>query len=513
MSLPLNFLSASGHELSPLHTPDSRRLGSRPVCQHEVPTPATPSREDLIPVPPTPPAESPSSIRLSPSSPMAQFAAKATRHPLLPSAMTGLKLCMEWDGASFTPFSYFVAPELSPCAEQFPRFMDLPLEIHLMIFESCDTPSLFHLIHTSSYIRSKCLPLFWQFQDDIWYRPYHADRVVPFQSSGIYHCPEFASRITNVEIPVDFADHSLMTATARSFWEGLQDTFPSACNVVFVGLEPGELDAPDDDIDPYSVVYRLMANAPPKITALVAFLHPSMYGVNDQIHNGTLKHRLWRVEAKNWSLVEDRWTPMRVLLPRRIFPPGLLNDFFTSKWLSHLSWTEMHAINWLKLEIYAQYSTECPHPGCGLLDFGTINELKRHFSDHWHSGPLFTSSYELPLCHPNIPVEIKTVLDTKQHRVDQVRFIRTLLDEDLRDRYRKPGDVKLQFEQCIAAEMKQYNAPLRNAPPWGAPPPAFNYDYPEYPDQKDIDPLCPEEEHEGYDNAGEEYLKYPDYCA
>lgn len=516
MSLPLDFLSAAGHELPALPTPDSRALGSRPVYKHEVPTRPVPSHDDLIPVPPPSPPLYPSSIPPSPPSPILKLPRESARRHLLPPAMTDLQLCMEWGSLPLTPFSHFVAPELFLSPKRFPRFMDLPPEIHRIIFQSCNTPTLFHLMHTSSYIRSECLALFWESGHNVWYQPYHAYQIFTHKVSPVYHCHTFASRITHVEIPLYLADYHQMAIRGREFWDRLQELFPSARNVVLSSIEPRRRPLASEDDSQYLFVSELVELAPPSITPFVAINSPREY---DEDEHG-LCYRLWRVKAYSWNLVEDTWRPMRVLLPPKKVPHGLLNDFLTSDRLFGISWRERKAINWLKLETYARFSDssgiECPDPKCKPLKFHTLKEFKKHISDKCHVSPWYTRDGDLVLCHPNTPVDVRAVLDTKQRRVDKMVLMRNALNDGLRDQYRRPGDAKLQFEESLTAQMKEhgYLAPdesLGNAYLWCCrDDELFEFDHPEYPDVKDIDPECPEEECLDRDYAGEEYFEYPD---
>jgi hypothetical protein len=105
----------------------------------------------------------------------------------------------------------------------------LPLEIHRKIFRVCDTPTLFHLIHTSSYTRQECLQLFWKFRDDnTWYRPENSTKIFFKQHPIVYDCPEFASHITQVEITLSFVSFD----RKQKFWRKFQNIFPSAPRVV-----------------------------------------------------------------------------------------------------------------------------------------------------------------------------------------------------------------------------------------------------------------------------------------
>jgi hypothetical protein len=394
--------------------------------------------------------------------------------------------------------------------------MGLPPEIHRIIFQFCDTPTLFHLMHTSSYIRSECSKMFWQSRHNIWYQPYHADEIFTHKVSPTYHCHEFASRITHVEFPLYTHKYQQMAVGGREFWDRLQELFPSARNVVLSSREPRPYLLPPEDHSQHFYIAELVELAPPNITPFVAFSSPRE---DDEDEEG-LWYRLWQVKAHGWNLIEDTWTPMRVLLPPKKVRGGLLNDFLTSDRLYGITWRELEAINWLKLETYARYSDssgiECPDPECKSLKFHTLKDFKTHILEECRGSPWFTRDRQLVLCHRNTPVELKAIIDTKQCRVDKMVSLRNTLNNGLRDQYRRPGEAKLQFKEALTAQMKEhgYLAPdgsLQHAFLWSERDEyLFEFEYSEYPDAKDIDPECPEEECLDRDYAGEEYFEYPD---
>jgi hypothetical protein len=229
---------------------------------------------------------------------------------------------------------------------------------------------------------------------------------------------------------------------------------------------------------------------------------------------------------------------MRVVFPPKKVPRGLLNDFLTSEWLNAITWREMRAISWLKLETYARYSDssgiECPDPECKSLKFHKLKEFRKHILEECRGSPWFTRDVnlvlgitppddlkdirdrDLVLCHRNTPVERKAIIDTKQRRVEKLVSIRNALNDGLRDQYRRPGEAKLHFEEALTAQMKEHgylapDEPLWNAYLWSErDEDLFEFDDSEYPDAKDIDPECPEEECLDRDDAGEEYFEYPD---
>lgn len=185
---------------------------------------------------------------------------------------------MDYDSLPLTRFCYFVAPEPLPFqgSKRFDRFMDLPLEIHRIIFRHCDAPTPFYLMHTSSYVRYECLELFWHADHSTLYlfeHPHkmfgHKDKVCP-----IHHCPRFAYCITQVEIGLSFLDHDLMARCGSAFWDNLQELFPSVRNVVLSGntlqlmSSPPPLGEYDEE---YSRISDFVMLAPPNITPFVAF--------------------------------------------------------------------------------------------------------------------------------------------------------------------------------------------------------------------------------------------------
>jgi hypothetical protein len=379
--------------------------------------------------------------------------------------------------------------------------------------------------------------LFWQSGDTIWYQPDNASQIFNYKASPTYHCHDFASRITHLELPLHLVDYHVMVITGREFWDRVQDLFPSVRNVVLSSTSSSELKGRGHyhgDHDPALFTSELVELAPPDITPFVAMRPPR----EDNEDEEGLRYRLWQVKAHSWNLIEDTWTPMRVMLPPKQVPRGLLNDFLKSDRLIGIALCEMRAISWLKLETYARYSDrsgfECPDPACKSLKFHKLEEFKKHILKECRGSPLFTRDLDsvlgitapedckgvldrdLVVCHRNTPVERKAIIDRKQRRVDKLVSIRNAVNDGLRDQYRRPGEAKLQFEEALTAQMKEHgylapDEPLCEAFLWcerdeGL----FKFDDSEYPDAKDIDPECPEEECLDRDYAGEEYFEYPD---
>lgn len=435
--------------------------------------------------------------------------------------MTDLKLCMTRDSLPFTPFYCFVAPDPFPFKgpELFHRFMDLPLEIHRMIFHHCDAPTLFHIMHASSYTRRECSALFWEPEHNTWYRPDNAHLLFEDQNFRLYHCPEFASRVKQVEINIEYMELNRVASSGQAFWEKLRSLFPSVQNVVLSGKAPKHSLPPHCGVydRDYSPVSDLVDMAPPNITALVAF----KYGGSE----GALRYRLWRVGAC-WSIVEDSWTPMRVLIPAKKIPSGLLNDFLSMERAYKDGYSEFLAREWLALDTYARYpesrGIDCPSPWCNAK-FPMLEQLKEHIAYGSFERFQKPCGRYMIQYHRNTPVEVKAALDTKQRRSEETFFLATVLNEELREQYRQNGEAgREQFQDTLARQMKEYeivgpDQSLVNSESWYD---LFDVledgedDYPEYPDE-DFDRDYPDEEdiHNdyaerdyNYEYAGEEYM-------
>jgi hypothetical protein len=347
--------------------------------------------------------------------------------------------------------------------------------------------------------------MFWEPDHDTWYRPEHADKLFYHECFPIYHCPTFASRITQVEIQCYFQQLA-MPHRGQAFWDKLQKLFPSVQNVVLSGDVAGLLPPPCP-----TLISDLMMLAPPNINAFAAF----QYGGFD----AALRYRLWKVEAGACgSIIKDPWTPMRVMLPPKKVPISLLNDFLLIERVAVASNRERRGRDWLILETYARYSDasgiDCPEPGCNAK-FPTLEDLKLHVWDGPHEGLRNSYGFSMMKYHRNTPVEVKAILDTKQRRVEEMYFVATMLREELREQYHSRGESgKRQFEKALTGQMKEHGylaheKSLDDLELWHDLAGLFEYDtddYPEYPDEKDFERDHPEEEDLDHEYAGEEYF-------
>jgi hypothetical protein len=74
------------------------------------------------------------------------------------------------EGELQIPLSHFVLPAIptESSSRGFPRVLRLPAELQLRIISFCDNQTLFHLMHTSSYMRSEAKKLFFS-NSNTWY--------------------------------------------------------------------------------------------------------------------------------------------------------------------------------------------------------------------------------------------------------------------------------------------------------------------------------------------------------
>lgn len=374
----------------------------------------------------------------------------------LPTGMTDLKLGLGLDSLPITHFHNFVYPEQStPATESFHRFTDLPLEIRLLIFQHCDTPTLFHLLHTCSYTRRECLKLFWEPEDNLWYRSEQGSNIFMKPFYPAYDCPEFASRITQVEIPMYWAQMEIMLHNGNAFWDKLREFYPLVRKVVLSGHSlrscmppsPGEYDYE------YSLISTLVERAPPNITALVA--------LQSGPRENAMQFRLWRLEAGPcWHLVKEVWTPMRVYLPWRKVPAGILRDLLSMQRVRSAAFREKRAMDWLTFQTYGYYSSnafgmECPDVGCNSK-FPALDEWVKHVQGS-HGG-LWDSDGKCTIkCHPNTPAETKAVLSKKQVRVDQRNALSTSWKAGIQAQWDgDETDEKDLFNDILVSQMKEH---------------------------------------------------------
>lgn len=377
--------------------------------------------------------------------------------------MTDLMLGMdEWDdgGVPLTYFHHFVA--LEPLPVQRPDlnmdlsvFMSLPLEIKRMIFNFCDPPTIFCLMQTSSFIRRECSDIFWE--NDIWYRPH---RACPFLKP-IHHCPEFASRVKQVELELPlFVNFSRQPdRTFQKFWNTVQERFPSAKALVLTYDYSWDSHFPPCTVgsEEHFAIYELVASTPPGITTRVAKRHSDWSG-----------HILYQVQPSLWTIVEDPWVPMRVVLPaRRISQDLPLHNYLVDERSFYCSSRQQIGREWLVKQTYALHSPgdngktfKCSQPDCDYTAAGWRNFKTHHRLIHGYTE---REIYGMFPYHPNTAAEMKATIDEKERRMaNEFSNIAILEDTDVRDEEvrKRQSEANAQFDEVLEGGLTEYSIGL-----------------------------------------------------
>jgi hypothetical protein len=319
----------------------------------------------------------------------------------------GLDLCMATCSKVLVPFHYFgktkprLTPPPSPCS--FP-FFRLPVDLQLIVYEHCDALTLFQLMRTCSRSRRAALKLFWNGTfTGFWYHcpDYwlfeHRIRTYTFAR----HCPEFARRITNIEIDLirlelqfredgEDCDEQFRKSTiakAKAFWAKVERVFPSVSRVVLTGCTPGRHDPPppgESDED-YTCIETVCETAPAHVNTYVAF-----EAFPNREPERPPRNTLWQVSSRSqqaWQLLDPDWKPTRVLLPVRKWTVSPLGDFQTFMQRVQSAIIEMRGLQWLMVESYARYAAQevihCPRLDCSMT-FNKKDVWKHHLSESGH---------------------------------------------------------------------------------------------------------------------------------
>jgi hypothetical protein len=371
--------------------------------------------------------------------------------------MWDLDLCVNYEPKQLVPFKYFIRPASLPPLEAsrtFTCFANLPVEIHLQIYDFCDTPTLFQLMHTCARTRTEASKRFWS-QQDIWYNcpdtslfDYFIKHPIPL------FCVSFASQITQVEIDVEtlgtvFGNESVVKNgdvvydsessespnngetveaeahpvttldKARIFWKRVQTVFPSISRVVISGkpwMEENHDWFPDCDANNVDVSLAIQ-QAPPHISVFIA-TECRRKQPND-LENG---HKLWQFNKQfdppSWYQVPGFWTPKRVLLPPRQFVNYPLDTLLKIISIQSNMDLERRGLHWLTLESYPRYATtariQCPNPMCNAL-LPTRKVWSQHLQETHHGRLRARCTYNenQVRCSANTPADVKAKLEAR----------------------------------------------------------------------------------------------------
>ncbi|KAK2810294.1 hypothetical protein FQN50_003025 [Emmonsiellopsis sp. PD_5] len=385
-----------------------------------------------------------------------------------------LDLCLTKYGFPQKPFRYYVYPTAlspatqAPAVDSFRRFPDLPREIALLIFQFCDAPTLFQLMHTSSAIRAQTSRLFWTHQDDVWYRCSGSWLRTTDKPGYIYDCPHFARQVTQLEIHLGLMGpgfEQLATShlplrretteeQTRRFWAQVQESYPSLRKVVLASHAPYPPLPPADG--EYNETYSIMATvaqlAPPHLTAFIAI---EKVRVGIQIRT----HSLWRIQpapgpgpAPSWVVVDDDWTPNRISIPHRQRLPGPLAEYLAMEDGLSFAMLEKGGRKWLAAQTYPLYSPgpqlDCPAPDCA----GKFTQ-RAQWEDHIRNECRYLTRHNWwgAECCQHTPAEVKAVLDAREAGVKALEEKCRALWRKLKGEFGEEGtERRRKFVKCLA---------------------------------------------------------------
>jgi hypothetical protein len=394
-----------------------------------------------------------------------------------------LDLCITWDKKVLVPFHYLVKPqsELPRTLPSQPfHFLRLPTDLQLIIYENCDIPTLFQLMRTCSRTRGPATKLFWMNPWGTHWYYVHDDSLFNYGTSHhpiVRHCPEFAQRITRVELDLmrlefRFANDNEnpliekeITAAekAQDFWKKMGKVFPAVKWVVLTGMLPRRPLPPlHDEFDgDYTAIATVVKCAPPHLIVRVAF--------DDSDHSKPRRYTLWQV-AKDlkpiWQVVDDDWSPTRILLPRRKFSTSPLGDLLTFTQRNYDLHLEELGLDWLKIETYARYALDnvihCPRLDCDAM-FTDRSQWKQHLDEtsHWRLGAKFgykgIQMMEL-LCFKGTPAAVQTAMEARQQRIDAAYKQTKKLQRRVGCGWNEEGtEQRRVFEEQFFAQLREEN--------------------------------------------------------
>ena len=355
-------------------------------------------------------------------------------------------LCMSYDRKVVVPFHHFVKPN-SEGTSIAPRcsfnFLRLPVDLQLTVYEHCDAPTLFQLMRTCSSTRRAVAKRFWETTFfDQWYhclddwlfqRRIRTFTIIP-------HCPEFASRIINVEIDLvrlelrfsavgeeyDGRVPESTIAQAKDFWAKIEMVFPAVKRVVLTGHTPTRAEPPPagESDEEYAIIETVVNCAPDHIKVYVAFVANS----NHSSHEPP-QYTLWCTKNQlepAWKKLDKNWRPTRVLLPDRKWAISPLGDYQTFNRRYHSMLLEARGLEWLMVESYARYAVQgtihCPRLDCSETYIRRdLWEQHLFLTGHGHFDirHQFQSDPMLQLfCYGLTPETERLAIEARQQRLD-----------------------------------------------------------------------------------------------
>ncbi|KZM21997.1 uncharacterized protein EKO05_0005054 [Ascochyta rabiei] len=394
-----------------------------------------------------------------------------------------LNLCMDWGGKVLVPFHYFVQPRSplspAPSCQPFP-FLNLPIDLQLIIYEHCDAPTLFHLMHTCLRTRSPAAKLFWTNDSiDYWYHC-HDSGLFDFGNRDcvvVKHCLEFAQRITRIDVdltrlemhfggddePPLFREQASTVRKAQDFWSKVEKAFPAVKRMVLAGCLPRrELPPPPGEFDQdYATIETVVNCAPSHVVVWIAFNNRRIF---DRQHCA-----LWQVSSGSeprWQLLDENWAPTRVLPPVRKFSASPLGDLLTFTRQNLYLMLETRGLDQLKMETYARYAVDgvirCPRLDCDAT-FPKRDQWEQHLqnSSHWRLGSKFgyEGEHMMELLYfKHTPETVKAAIEARKQRIDAGYRQTRKLQRRVGCGWNEEGSEQRRlFEEQYFAQLKEEN--------------------------------------------------------
>jgi hypothetical protein len=387
-----------------------------------------------------------------------------------------LDLCVNWDKKVLVPFHYLVEPNIQQCrtepSQTFP-FLRLSTDVQLIVYEHCDLPTLFQLMQTCSRTRGAAAKLFWTNPPEShwYYFPY--DVLFEYGRRGhaiIEHCPEFSQRITKIEVSLSrlefvFAaveERVSTTEKAENFWNRATKAFPALQKIVLTSMLPRPpLPPPVGEFDKdYANIEAVVGCAPLQIQVQIAFEDISQYSA---------RYTLWQFiknASPTWHVINADWTPIRVLLPPRQFPPSPLGDVLAFIRLNSDLDLEKRGLRWLKMESYAHYAIDsmiyCPYPDCDAT-FPERTLWEKHLKDTSHGRLGFEYGHKGDTlmewsCCKETPNDTKEALEARQKSIDRACERQLTLMQRIVSAYgEEESEERRIFERQFFAQLREEN--------------------------------------------------------